>query len=510
MRDVLERDIITQLRKIAFSALVYGGLVVICLGGVVWGLLYAFNGILPIHWSSNTPVLEFPADLLFYNFVMPIILRALKPSDGLHSMYNWWFHKCARYLRLSQFLLGERNKDEEGRHIRRTWKDFFFGRLGDVDHPVITEEDREDAEEKGNGVLFLRDGKFVRAPASDQVRVPKGIKVFLEVTEENERADGTLDNDEGLHGKKSEMFAQVYIPPHFRLRIFTFIFMIWVFAAVTGVGVTIVPLVIGRRLLSFFFPQVIQMNDIYAFSVGITILLSTVYTIVYMRAGYQKLREGLQPMMSNPSQAVSEMTGIILHALRLLYLSAAFVILIPSLCALLTELYVLVPVHTYTRGKQAHVIHFVQDWALGVLYVQMAYMLIQWRSTSRPAVALNTIVRDGWLRPNTGLATRAVILPALILTFFAVSLPLCFGFIAKTTVFSDSAAVMQSTVYRYSYPATLAICLLFYALYLLRKQIDVWRANIRDEVYLIGERLHNFGEKRARDVTGVHRRVSTS
>lgn len=147
MRDVLERDIITQLRKIAFSALVYGGLVVICLGAVVWGLSYTFENVLPIHWSSNTPILEVPVDLLFYNFVMPVILRAIKPSDGLHNMYDWWFHKCARYLRLSQFLLGERNKDEEGRSIGRTWRDILFGNLGDVENPITTNEDLN-AEEK--------------------------------------------------------------------------------------------------------------------------------------------------------------------------------------------------------------------------------------------------------------------------------------------------------------------------------------------------------------------------
>ncbi|EED21895.1 RING finger membrane protein [Talaromyces stipitatus ATCC 10500] len=510
VRDVLERDIITQLRKIAFSALVYGGLVVICLGAVVWGLAYSSDGVLPIHWSSNTPMLEFPADLLFYNFVMPVILRAIKPSDGLHRMYDWWFHKCARFLRLSQFLLGERRKDEEGRSVGRTWSDILFGNKGDVENPITTDEDQEEVEEKGKGIRFLRDGKFVRAPASDQVRIPKGIKVFLEVTEDNERADGNTDNDEGLHGKKSDMFTQVYIPPNFRLRIFVFIFMIWVFAAVTGVGVTIVPLVVGRRILSYFFPQVTRMNDIYAFSVGMSILLSAGYTVVYMRVGYQKLQNGLQPMLSNPEQVVIEAAGFVLHAVRLLYLAATFVLLIPSLCALLTELYVLVPIHTYINGQQAHVIHFVQDWALGVLYVQMAYMFLQWRSNSRPAVALRMIVNDGWLRPNTALATRALILPAVIFTFLAVSLPLGFGLIAKATAFPDNATVTQSTVYRYSYPATLVACLSIYALYLLRRQIDVWRANIRDEVYLIGERLHNFGEKRARDVTGVGRRVSTS
>ncbi|KAA8572221.1 hypothetical protein EYC84_002127 [Monilinia fructicola] len=65
VRDVLERNVTTQLRKILFSALVYGALVVVCLGGVVWGLSFALKGVLPIHWSSNEPVLEFPVDLLF-------------------------------------------------------------------------------------------------------------------------------------------------------------------------------------------------------------------------------------------------------------------------------------------------------------------------------------------------------------------------------------------------------------------------------------------------------------
>ncbi|OKL61484.1 hypothetical protein UA08_03637 [Talaromyces atroroseus] len=510
VRDVLERDIITQLRKIAFSALVYGGLVIICLGGVVWGLSYAFDGVLPIRWSSNTPILEFPVDLLFYNFVMPVILRIIKPSDGLHNMYDWWFYRCARFLRLSEFLLGERHKDEEGHHVGRTWTDLLSGKRGDVENPVITDEDRKATEEKGNNLFFVRDGKFVRAPASDQVRIPKGIKVFLEVTEDNERVDNIADNDEGLHGKHNEMFIQVYIPPHFRLRIFTFIFMIWVFATVTGIGATILPLVIGRRLLSSFFPQFVRMNDIYAFSVGISISVSTAYAVIYMKSGYRKLQASLQPMLSNPGQAASDTAEIILCVMRLVYLSAAFVFLIPSLSALLTELYVFIPVQTYMHSQETHVIHFVQDWAVGVLYVQMVYIYIQWRSTSRLATALNTIARDNWLRPNTRLATRALILPALILTFFAVSLPLCLGFVANETIFPRSGSDVQSRVYRYSYPASLAACLLIYAFYLLRRQIGVWRANIRDEVYLIGERLHNLGEKRARDVTAVRRRVSTA
>jgi E3 ubiquitin-protein ligase MARCH6 len=162
------------------------------------------------------------------------------------------------------------------------------------------------------------------------------------------------------------------------------------------------------------------------------------------------------------------------------------------------------------QDQQTHVIHFIQDWTLGVLYVQMAWKFIQWRSTSRPALALHAIVRDGWLRPNASLATRALILPAFVVALCAVALPLCFGFLLNTTMFHHSPGVVQSKVYRYSYPASCLVGLLIYSIYLLRRQVEIWRVNIRDDVYLIGERLHNFGEKRARDVAGVPRRVTTS
>ncbi|KKA21175.1 RING finger membrane protein [Rasamsonia emersonii CBS 393.64] len=510
VRDVLERNIMTQLRKIAFSALVYGALVIVCLGGVVWGLSFAFEGVLPIHWSSNIPVLEFPVDLLFYNFVMPFLIRSLKPSDGLHAMYDWWFHKCARLLRLTEFLFGERRRDEEGRHVRRTWRDVFAGKKGDPEHPVVGEEQRRIAEKEGRDVYFLRDGRYVRAPASDQVRIPKGGQVFLEVTEDNKRVDGAPDRDDGLHGRKSDMFTKVYIPPFFRLRIAAFIFLIWVFAAITGVGVTVVPLVLGRRMISSLFPSAIRVNDIYAFSAGIYVLGGAAYALCYCRTGYSILKERLRPVFASPRQAIAGAREVALQTLRLIYVSAAFVLFIPSLFALLTELYVLVPLHTYLEDHQTHVIHFIQDWTLGVLYVQMALKFIQWRSTSRPALALNAIVRDGWLRPNASIATRAFILPVSVLALCAVVLPLFLGFIVNTVLFHNSAAAIHAKVYRYSYPASFMAGLMVWFAYLLRRQVEVWRAHIRDDVYLIGERLHNFGEKRARDVTSVPPRMRTS
>ncbi|KAJ5668998.1 hypothetical protein N7462_010068 [Penicillium macrosclerotiorum] len=506
IRDVLERSITTQLRKIGFSALVYGALVIVCLGGVVWGLFYAFDGVLPIHWSASAPMLEFPVDLLFYNFVMPLAIQSLKPSEGLHELYDWWFHKCAHFLRLSNFFFPERHPEEEGSHVYRTWWGLLTGSKGDWENPVIGDDQQAAAEKEKRDVYFLRNGRYVRAPASDQVRIPKGTQVFLDVTEDNERVDGHPDPDDGLHGRSSTSFTKVYIPPFFRTRIAAFILCIWLFAAVTGVGITVVPLVIGRTVISFCFANPVPVNDIYALSIGLSVIGGLSYMTFYCRQVIQAVRENPTAYLQSPGQLGQACIQLFSGAARLLYIAIALVIVLPSLFALLVELYILIPTYTFIGNGESHVMHLVQDWTLGVLYVQMAIKLTLWHPHSWAAAVLNGIFRDGWLKPNVNLATRALILPLLLFATTAVAVPLTLGCILRWTLFYSHTE--PHFVYRYVYPLTLMFVLAVWATHLALRRVAIWRINIRDDVYLIGERLHNFGEKRARDV-GVSRRVIT-
>jgi E3 ubiquitin-protein ligase MARCH6 len=385
----------------------------------------------------------------------------------------------------------------------------FSGKKGDTENPITGEDESILTGDGAPAAYFIRDGKFVRTPASDQVRIPKGGQVFLEVSEDNERIDVTDDQDAGMHSKISDMFTSVYVPPSFKTRVALFIFLIWVFAATTGVGTTILPLVIGRRMISSLFPSHLRVNDIYALSIGIYTVGGIAYAILYCRQGLTIIKDRLRPYIDSPQRAIPEAYSMAIHVLRLVYVAVAFSLFLPSLFALVTELYVLVPLHTYLGGGQAHVIHFVQDWTLGVLYVRMALKFILWNSRSRPAAALNAITRDGWLNPDVKLATRAFILPAAALALFTLLSPLPLGFLLNATVFYGATTSLQAMVYRYCYPGSLVATMLLWCAYLLRRQIDVWRISIRDDVYLIGERLHNLGEKRAKDV-GVARRMMTS
>jgi E3 ubiquitin-protein ligase MARCH6 len=488
----------TQLRKILFSAFVYGALVVICLGGVVWGISYTFRGVLPIHWSSNEPVLEFPIDLLFYNFLMPLAVKFFKPSDGLHAMYSWWFHRCARLLRLSWFLFDERRVDEEGHNVRRKWTDLFRGIKGDPMEVVQAEDPRQPFNDNPEmEVYFRRDGHYVRAPASDQVRIPKGSDIFLQVDEYNNRIDGKWDRPDGIHGRDSRLYKQVYVPPHFRLRICAFIISIWIFAALTGVCITIVPLVFGRHMFSMMLPSHIRKNDIYAFSIGIYILGSALYGILHLRRFITYLISSLAITRETPQNVLRRVTSVSSRIARIVWTYAAFIFVLPTLFAFVVEFYAILPLHTYFySANEAHTIHFVQAWTLGLLYVKLTSRVILIYSDTLPAISLRAITRNGYLNPDAKLATRAFILPGAIILCFALIWPYCIARLTVLTIFKGATEEQTVLVYRYVYPAVLTAACLCWLGWLLVGMLRVWRSRIRDEVYLIGERLHNFGERK--------------
>ena len=512
VRDVLERSVSTQLWKISFSALVYGGLVIVCLGGVVWGIACVFEGVFPIYWASNEPVLEFPVDLLFYNFLMPLAVKFFKPSKSLNKIFGWWFRRCARALHLTNFLFGEQKNDNDDVQGGQTWANLIS--VHDAQNPGV-----EQTQPSSTQTMLLEakshpGGKYVRAPASDQVRIPRGAHTFLEVDQYNNRLDGQPDSDDGLHGRKNEMFTKVYIPHMFRVRISTFVFLIWAFTAVTGISMTILPLVFGRFLFAKVAPSPIRMNDIYAFSIGVYILGGTLYGVLQRRRIASYVRDTLTPHTTTITSFVRKSAATAKQVLGLFYVYTSFGILLPALLSVLMEFFFIIPIHTYFSTSfesleiiqsERHIIHLIQDWTLGVLYLKMAARLILWYSPARPAIALRAIVRDGWLNPDVRLATRGFIIPTTLAIAIALATPLSLGWITNVTVLQSLSSKdehLRACVYRYSYPGVLGLGFVIASVWLLAKAFSGWRKKVRDEVYLIGERLHNFGETKRRKGSG--------
>lgn len=506
MRDVLERNVSTQLRKIAFSALVYGGLVIVCLGAVVWSIDRLTTGIFPIRWTSSGPVLESPVDLLVYNFVMPFAVSVVDPATVLHTVYSWWFRKCARWLRLTHFLFGERVEDEMYIFVRDPYKHL---RLRDrVPAEEYLEEERRLIQAR-EIASYYPNGHFVRAPADDQVRLPKGARTFVPVDELGNRTDGLPDNGEGPHGRKNPMFKKIFIPYQFRLRIGAYLMLLWLFAAVTGVSCTMVPLSFGRFLFGRLFPSDFHVNDIYAFAVGAYVMGVPIYLGVRV---YRATREAVLEILADPersNQLYSELPPILqtglrtgVQMLRLIYFYGTLGFILPALTGLLWEFYVVIPLLTMSHSTRtpAYTIRFVQAWTLAIVALKFATKSLLDRRDSAPARALRALVSPSnrgasWLDPDVRLATRAIVIPAAVVLLLALALPAGLAALALRVAPIAIDSAVRPLVYRYAYPAVLGMGLSVLAGQGLGKGLAAWRERVRDEVFLVGQRLHNFGER---------------
>lgn len=501
VKEVLERPVTTQLKKIGFSAIIYGVLVIMFLGGVVWSLHYSFSGLLPVHWSSNEPVLEFPVDLLFYNIFMPLAIKYFRPANILEKIYGWWFRQCAKALRLSSFMFGERRVEEEGVFVRKTWTSWLLRRKGHIPTLLETEGETEEASDfKGASdstdltVAFERNGRFVRAPAKDSVR-PSRENLFIPVNEKNERIDGKDDPVDGDFGPNSESVTLVYLPPNFRTRIGLVICLIWFFTACTGAAVTVGPLVFGRFILGMLLPGSLRMNDLYAFSLG----LYALGAVILMVSSFNAAKEATGRMKSaiESIQAFKQTAWICtIRALKIAYVLGAFVVVLPTLFAFVMEAYIILPLHTYFSTDNNHVIHFIQDWTLGVLYVKMLGRMILLDRDSAWSRSLEAIVANGYLNPDVGIATKKFVLPAGGAMLAALIAPLGVGFFINTFIVKGASSELSHQIYRYSYPAVLVVSVASIGIYFLYTLFDRWKQSLRDEIYLVGEQLHNHGERR--------------
>ena len=490
VRDVLERPVPTQLGKIAFSALVYGGLVIMCLGGVVWGL-GRIDGVLPIRWSTPEPRLAFPVDVIFYNFMLPFIVRKVEPSKKVSAVYAWWFRGCAHGLRLTQFLFGDEREDEK--FTRFLWLRSVVG--------------------------GRKDGTYMRVPASDSCRIPKDKKVFLEVNEANERLDGQPDKEKGLHGKSDDKWTKVYLPPQFRARVATFVVLLWLFAAATGVASTIGPLLIGRAAVNWMAGSRGPVNDLYAFTMGIHLLGAFVYAIAYIRPLMVWLSEKPVEALSDFRHALHRFWPQVKYVAGIVYLTFSFGIFFPLILSLVAELYIHIPLFTLLLSSEGRIsedsanidpsatsfsrfpptIFLLQTWTLGLLYLRLAFRIaLNYPCQhTRLAAAIRTVFRGGYTKPDVRLASRAIIVPLTGLCIVLLGAPILYArAIILLTRTTDAETTMR--MYRMGYPGLMFIAVTAYMMVTMKRKLEVWRVKIRDEVYLVGERLHNYVDKKER------------
>uniref|UniRef100_A0A7N0ZWS0 RING-type E3 ubiquitin transferase n=1 Tax=Kalanchoe fedtschenkoi TaxID=63787 RepID=A0A7N0ZWS0_KALFE len=276
----------------------------------------------------------------------------------------------------------------------------------------------------------------------------------------------------------------------FVLRIILLLLVAWMTLLVFNSLLIVVPVSLGRALFNAIpiLPMThgIKCNDIYAFVIGSYVIWTAVAGVRY--SVEQIMRKRVRVLFSQ----IWKWSGIVLKSSILLLI---WVLVIPVLVGLLFELLVIVPMRVPVN--QSPVFLLYQDWALGLIFLKIWTRLVMldhmmplvddsWR------LKFERVKEDGFSRLRLFWVLREIVSPIMMNLLTA----LCVPYVLARGIFPilGYPLVMNSLVYRFAWLGCLLVGMVCFS----AKRFHVWFTNlhnsIRDDRYLIGRRLHNFGE----------------
>ncbi|TFK17884.1 hypothetical protein FA15DRAFT_675738 [Coprinopsis marcescibilis] len=494
IRDIMERPTLVQLRKITVSAFMYA-LVVVCVVGSVAGLLLLGNkSIMPFRWKNREPLSNVPIDLLFLHLLLPHTMQYFRPRRGLKALATKLWRVLAENLRLTSYFFGGRYPAEEFRTDK-----WFHWPWSDPD----TEEQ------------WHLDGTLRRVPATDNIALPRTVRATAQVN-----ADGTPFDDEAaqlmaLQNSEAEKarhdvdkdYVVVFIPPMFRYRVFTFIFLLWIAGALfLGVSVAL-PVQLGRSFFSLFTTR--EVHDGYSFIVG----FYSLWTCYLCGRAIDRLDKQHRRRVQNAASESDRPRDVRILAIKrtlfwmckVAYMGFFLGVVIPILVAFVIDLYVVLPIRSTLNPSVTPRVRVVDSWAIGLLYAKIAMHLVQIQPTNQVAQGIKRVVDNGWIALDAVAATKEVIAPLVGGLLGMILLPATLLHIAR--IFLPTMVGDSNSIFMHTYPAIFLFVGLIRSTVVLYDVLSTWSQTIRDKEFLVELRLKNHdpkveGENRTQVVEG--------
>ncbi|XP_047307598.1 probable E3 ubiquitin ligase SUD1 [Impatiens glandulifera] len=465
-RDLIDDPVHKHARRVLLSVGVYGSLIVMLVFLPVKLAMRMAPSIFPLDISVSDPFTEIPADMLLFQICIPFAIEHFKLRSTIKSVLQYWFTAVGWALDLTDFLL-PRPEDNNG-------------------------------QENGNAEPARRNRRRVQIDGQEQV-----IERLL--GPDNIRGRSISSND--VPAEESDADEQSDSERYsFVFRIVLLLVVAWITLVVFNSALVVVPISLGRTLFNLIpllpITHGIKCNDIYAFVIGSyaiwTVIAGVRYCVEHIRTRRVKVL----------IRQVQKWCSIVLKSFALL---SIWIFMIPVLIGLLFELLVIVPMRVPVDESPVFLLY--QDWALGLIFLKIWTRLVMldhmaplvdesWR------VKFERVREDGFSRLQGFWVLREIVFPIVTKLLTA----LCVPYVLARGVFPvfGYPLVINSAVYRFAWLGCLGFSLVCFC----AKRFHLWFTNlhnsIRDDRYLIGRRLHNFGEaaKRQQNVVSAQEDVA--
>ena len=321
----------------------------------------------------SEPLSNVPIDLLFLHLVLPYTMHYFRPKRAIKYSTTIVWKYLSRRLRLTSYFFGESRPEEQC-----TPKKWFSANISDSE-------------------LDSRDGTFRRVPATDNLALPRDMRATARVTESGEPFDKAAENlikaqnAEAIKAKRDINFDYevVYIPPGFRYRIFAFIFLMWTFGAVIiGISVAL-PISLGRSVFKLFLAR--DVHDGYSLILGFYLLVACYLCGRAIDRLDKRRQRRRSPEGPRADLRVLVVKRGLLWLMKISYMVATLGVLLPILVALVADLYIILPARMTLDPTLKPRIRIVDSWALGLLYVKIAFHAHRVRPNSRISRGLHHV-----------------------------------------------------------------------------------------------------------------------
>lgn len=314
------------------------------------------------------PLSNVPIDLLFLHLVLPHTMHYFRPKRAMKNLTTVVWKYLAKKLRLTSYFFGGRQPEEE--RTPNHWTKWL-----------------SPASEKTS----TPDGSFRRVPATDNVALPRDFRATADVTEDGEPLDEAsarvmqIQNGEAEKAKRNirDDYMIVYIPPHFRQRVISFIAFLWVIGAISLGVMVALPIQLGRSFFKLFTSR--ELHDGYSLIVGFYLL----WGCYLVGKAIDKLDKRRQRARANDGPRGDLRVLVIKRGLvwvaKVLYMGFSLGIVIPILVAFVVDLYIILPIRFSLDPSMTPRIRVVDTWALGLIYGKIALHAVRIQPPNRIA-----------------------------------------------------------------------------------------------------------------------------
>ena len=286
---------------------------------------------------------------------------------------------AAHQLRLTSYMFGGRHASEEYSLRNWTWSSLLWR-----DDAKVAEHDKE------------FDGSFRRVPAGDSIALPKDIRAIVPVNEDGEALDDAgrdliaAQNAEAQKERRvaANDYTVVYVPPNFRRRVITFIIALWLCTSAVLVLGTGVPIILGRSAFRLFKKR--DMHDPYSLILGFYLLWGC-YVFGRSLDALDKRRQRSTAVQPRAEFALYVTKRGALCFSKVSWLGLWLGIIIPTLVAIVVDVYIILPLRLMLSSEVQLKIHVVEAWALGLVYSKMVLHSKRLRPQTRFDVALKRV-----------------------------------------------------------------------------------------------------------------------